>query len=166
MLFGLSPRRASAWAYLVPLAALVLSGCTDTAKASEERATHWVSKVSERATADVQDLEHGLPAGIALLAPLYAKGAEASDDMAGIRAGLKHMRSVVPELRRSDATFLALTDANGVAIRNDLDQDIMAGQDLWKVFPDLKKTKDGTLAFATGRFGGTKPTPEPDTATA
>jgi len=44
-----------------------------------------------------------------------------------------------------------LADPNGIAIRNDLEEDVMAGQNLIAAFPALAKAKDGYVT-ATGKF--------------
>ncbi len=154
---------------MVPLRALVAvaivaaagTGCVDRGKLSEERATRWVATVAKTATDEIALLEVGLPLGARQFAPLYAHGADATDDLAGVRSGLLRVRGVVPELKRSDSSFFALTTANGLTIRNDLEQDVMAGQDAWKLFPKLREAKSGHAVVDVGLFGGSHPS-EPD----
>jgi hypothetical protein len=52
----------------------------------------------------------------------------------------------VQDLDVAKSTFFALADTNGVAIRNDLEEDVMAGQNLFAIFPALAKAKDGYVA--------------------
>jgi hypothetical protein len=61
------------------------------------------------------------------------------------------MRRDVADLNIAKSTFFALADPNGVAIRNDLEEDVMAGQNLFAVFPGLAKAKDGYVT-TTGVF--------------
>ncbi len=144
------------------LALAVLAGCTDHGKVAEEKATHAIDAVAKRAAADVNDLAVGMPAAMPKLAPLFAQGAEPSGDLAGVRKALRQIRAEVPELTRSNSTFFALTDAKGIAVRNDLDQDVMAGQDVWKLFPELKKTTDAPFVTTTGLFAGARAPGDPD----
>jgi hypothetical protein len=67
------------------------------------------------------------------------------------------------DLNVAKSTFFALADANGVAIRNDLEEDVMAGQDLFAVFPALARSKDGYVT-TTGTFpnASTKNGPDED----
>jgi hypothetical protein len=55
------------------------------------------------------------------------------------------------DLGIAKSTFFALADANGIAIRNDLEEDVMAGQNLFTVFPALAKARDGYVT-TTGVF--------------
>jgi hypothetical protein len=154
-------------ARLVPtllLSVVALGGagaCVDHAKESEDHAVKWIAAVEKRATSDIDEMKVGLPLGAKQFTPIYAHGATANDDLAGVRNTLLRVRGVIPELTRSSSTFFALTDANGLAIRNDLEQDVMAGQDAWKLFPELKDTKNGRIVATGGLFAGGRPS-EPD----
>ena len=161
---SVSPGRArrSAYALLGAASFGVLAGCTDAAKVSEERATHSASVMSKRATEDVAEVTRGLPAGAAQLATLYAAGADPARDLPAVRKGLRRVRAEVPDLTRAASTFFALVDAQGIAVRNDLEQDVMAGQDVLKLFPDLAKAKEGGVVTATGLFGGARAPGDPD----
>ena len=52
------------------------------------------------------------------------------------------------------STFFALVDEKGVAIRNDLEQDAMAGQNVVQIFPALSGAMKGTYVTTTGAFPG------------
>ena len=60
----------------------------------------------------------------------------------------------VPDLNVAKSTFFALTDEKGIGIRNNLDQDAMAGQDLAKLFPGISKAIGGEYVETVGSFGG------------
>jgi hypothetical protein len=65
------------------------------------------------------------------------------------------VRREVLDLTKAKSTFFALADDKGIGIRNDLEQDAMAGQNILGGFPDLKKAFDGTPYVATvGAFPG------------
>jgi hypothetical protein len=143
-------------------AAIAGTGCTNQAKVSEEKANHWAVAVAGRATEDVKEVERGLPVGAVQIASLWAQGADPSKDLPAVRRGLTRVRAEVPDLTRASSTFFALTDARGVAIRNDLEQDVMAGQDVWRLFPDLEKARTGGVATSAGLFVGARAPGGPD----
>ena len=145
----------------VAVASLAAS-CTDGGKASEAHATHYVNVVAATAAADIKDLETGLPLGVTQLSSLFANGASPSGDLAGVRSGLRKIRAVVPELTRSASTFFAVADAHGIAVRNDLEQDVMAGQDVWKLFPALRRTTESPFVVGAGLFAGARVGPDAD----
>jgi hypothetical protein len=147
---------------LLAVALLLLPSCKDSGKASEARAVQWVATVAALGEKDVKDLEVGLPAGATRLLPLFQNGSDPSNDMDGVRKGLRKIRAEVPELTRSASTFFALANPEGIAIRNDLEQDVMAGQDVWKLFPELKKTTTQPFVVASGLFSGARAPGEPD----
>ncbi len=159
---GMSPTARLRAPFALALALGSTAACNDHGKASEEHATHALDAVSKRAVADVKDLELGYPAATAKLASLFAGGADPSSDLSAVRKSLRQIRAEVPELTRSSSTFFALADAHGIAIRNDLDQDVMAGQDVWKLFPDLRKTTESSFVATTGLFPGARAPGDPD----
>jgi hypothetical protein len=60
----------------------------------------------------------------------------------------------VPDLNVAKSTFFAIADDKGIGIRNNLEQDAMAGQDLAKLFPGISKALAGEYVETTGSFGG------------
>ncbi len=67
----------------------------------------------------------------------------------------------MPDLLVAKSTFIALADPAGIAIRNDLEEDAMAGKNLLATFPVLAKAKDGYVE-GTGSFGGPASPSGPD----
>lgn len=135
-------------------ALLVVSGavsCKDQAKESARLASGDVASLGTLVEKDVGEVERGLPAGAEKLGSLLANGADPRQDVAGVRRALLHVRREVPDLDIAKSTFFALADANGVAIRNDLEEDVMAGQNLFSIFPALAKATDA-YTTATGSF--------------
>ncbi len=126
-------------------------GCKDQAKESATLATRDVMQLAELVDKDVAEVRRGLPEGAKSLAPLVANGADPRQDVAGVRKALLRMRRDVPDLNIAKSTFFALTDPSGVAIRNDLEEDVMAGQNLIALFPPLAGAANG-LVTATGLF--------------
>jgi hypothetical protein len=136
-------------------------GCKDAARESAGRAATDASGLQALVDKDVGEVERGLPEGAKNLAPLVAGGADPHADAAGVRKALQHMRRDVMDLSVAKSTFFALADSGGVAIRNDLEEDVMAGQNLFTVFPALAKAKGGYVT-TTGSFPNTAPKNGPD----
>ncbi len=141
--------------------AAVLGACKDQAKESAAHAAPDAVLLADLVAKDVGEIERGLPEGAAKLAPLVAGSADPRQDIAGVRRALVRVRREVIDLNVGKSTFFALTDANGVAIRNDLEEDVMAGKDLNALFPALVRAKDG-FATGTGAFPSTAPSGAPD----
>jgi hypothetical protein len=141
-------------------ASFALAGCKDAGKESEARAKEHVQSLLTLAEKDVAEVERGLPDGAKRLGPLFAKE-EPQKNLPAVRSALQKVRRDVPDLLIAKSTFFAFTDENGVAIRNDLEQDVMAGQNLFQIFPDLAKSKDGFVA-TTGSFPGATSKAGPD----
>ncbi|HEY3818691.1 MAG TPA: hypothetical protein VGL81_16075 [Polyangiaceae bacterium] len=135
------------------LALLMLgsAGCKDQAKESAAHAAQNVTDMAALVDKDVAEIERGMPEGAKRLAPLVAGGADPRQDAAGVRKALQRVRRDVVDLGIAKSTFFALADASGVAIRNDLEEDVMAGQNLFTIFPALAKAKDGYVT-TTGVF--------------
>ncbi len=149
---------------LVLLCALALpSGCKDQAKESATRASADVASLGALVDKDVGEIERGLPEGAKRLATLLANGADPKQDVADVRKASSSVRRDVPDLDIAKSTFFALADSTGVAIRNDLEEDVMAGQNLFTIFPALAKAKDA-YTTAVGAFpnGSTKNGPDED----
>jgi hypothetical protein len=145
---------------LLPVALLAV-GCKDQAKESGARAALNVADLGALVDKDVGEVERGLPEGAKRLAPLVANGADPKQDAAEVRRALQRVRRDVMDLSVAKSTFFALADANGVAIRNDLEEDVMAGQNLFAVFPALAKAKT-EYTTATGAFPNASPKNGPD----
>jgi hypothetical protein len=144
-------------------AATVLPGCKDPAKESAARAAHDVDSLGSLVDKDVAEIERGMPDGAKKLGALLANGADPRQDAAGVRKALQRARRDVMDLNIAKSTFFALADPAGVAIRNDLEEDVMAGQNLFSIFPALAKAKDAYVT-TTGAFpnASTKNGPDRD----
>lgn len=143
---------ASSTIALSALALVSLGACKDPAKESEARAKEHVQSLASLVEKDVVEVERGLPEGAKRLGPIFAKE-EPQKNLPAVRSALQRSRREVPDLLIAKSTFFAFADENGVAIRNDLEQDAMAGQNLFAIFPELAKSKDGYVT-TTGAFPG------------
>jgi hypothetical protein len=141
--------------------AVSLCACKDQAKESAAHAAPDASVLADLVAKDVGEIERGLPQGAAKLAPLVASGADPRQDIAGVRRALVKVRREVIDLNVAKSTFFALTDPSGVAIRNDLEEDVMAGQNLVALFPALAKAADA-YTTGTGSFPTTSTNHVPD----
>ena len=135
--------------------------CANPGKVSEKNAQLHAAKLAELAKKDVLEIDQGLPEGAKKLAPLYAKGDDPRSNLPQVRKDLQRIRRDVPDLLTAKSTFFALADDKGVAIRNDLEQDAMANQNLVALFPDLARAKDA-CATTTGAFPGPPGVSGPD----
>src|SRR5260221_13210260 len=109
------------------LSAAELSACKDKGKESATKAAGDAAALAEQADKDVAEVERRLPDGAKKLASLWDGGADPRQDVQGVRKSLLDVRRQVPDLNVAKSTFFALVDDKGVAIRNDLDEDVMAG---------------------------------------
>ncbi|MDB4938832.1 MAG: hypothetical protein JWP87_5804 [Labilithrix sp.] len=151
---------------LLPLA--LGSGCKDKGKVSAEEARANVRMLVELAEKDVAEIDRGLPEGAKKMAAHLAKEGDAKQPDAKsnapqVRSALLKMRQQVPDLGVAKSTFFAFTDDKGIAVRNDLEQDTMAGKDLVAAYPDLKKALAGEAYVTTqGQFPGVPNPQGPD----
>jgi hypothetical protein len=138
-----------------------LAACRDQAKESAARAAHDDAFLADLVEKDVAEIERGMPQGAVGLAPLVANGSDPRLDVAAVRKGLLRMRRDVVDLNIAKSTFFALADANGIAIRNDLEEDVMAGQDLLAIFPAIARAKS-EFVTTTGAFPNSATSAGPD----
>lgn len=142
---------------------LSIAGCKDKNKEANDAAAQ-LSTLTALTERDVAEVERGMPEGGKKLAALFTKGQDPVKDPAGVRKALQTARRQVPDLNVAKSTFFALTDDKGVAIRNDLEEDVMAGQNLASIFPDIAKAAQSGFVTTTGAFpnSSTKNGPDKD----
>jgi hypothetical protein len=98
----------------------------------------------------VEEVRKGLPLGAEQLRSYFAKPER--EDAARAREALDRARNKVQDLRVAKSTFFALLDERGVALRNDRDQDSMAGKSLLPAFPFLKQALEGRYIEGRGKL--------------
>lgn len=139
------------------------TGCKDRAKQSQAAAKADITMLVTLANEDVAEIERGLPEGAKRMAAQIGKESEPSKNAPAVRTALLKMRQQVPDLGKAKSTFFAFTDEKGIAIRNDLEQDTMAGKDVVGAYPDLKRALAGEAFVTTnGEFPGTPNPAGPD----
>jgi len=152
---------------LVPTV-LLSAGCKDKGKVSADEARANVKLLVELAEKDVAEIDRGLPEGAKKMSAQLAKEIDqkqpdAKQNAPQVRAALLKMRQQIPDLGVAKSTFFAFTDDKGIAVRNDLEQDTMAGKDLVGAYPDLKKALGGEAYVTTqGQFPGVPNPQGPD----
>ena len=130
--------------------ALLSVACGKSAKISVEKATAHADHLVKTAQGDVSEIRQGLPEGAKVLAPLFSKPTPPAEDLKEVRDTLQQARDKVQDLRVAKSTFFALADANGTVLRNDLEQDLMAGKSLFGSFPELKQAAAGKYVETHG----------------
>ena len=129
---------------------IVSSGCKKQSAISAEKAKGDVVALALAAHSDVAEVRAGLPQGAKFLLPIFTTGKPASDDPHAARLALETARNKVQDLRVSKGTFFAVAGTDGVVIRNDQDQDAMAGHALLPAFPELKAALAGQYVETRG----------------
>src|SRR5207342_3512514 len=81
------------------------------------------------------------PAGAEILGKEWKSNPTLASDLKAVRDALESTRRKVQDLRVAKCTFFALTDAEGTVLRNDQEQDRMAGRPLFASFPALPGAK-------------------------
>jgi hypothetical protein len=139
---------------LVSLAPLfvfaALPGCKKQSAISADKAKADVVALARAAHSDVAEVRSGLPQGANFLLPIFTAGKPASEDPHAARLALETARSKVQDLRVSKGTFFAVTGTDGIVIRNDQDQDAMAGRALLPAYPELKTALAGQYVETRG----------------
>ncbi len=133
---------------------LSVTGCKDQSLASAQYAQDHAASLLSLVDKDVGEVSRGLPEGAKRLAPLFAKNEDPRSNLPNVRKELQRIRRDVPDLLVAKSTFFALVDEKGVAIRNDLEQDAMAGQNVVQIFPALSGAMAGSYVTTTGAFPG------------
>lgn len=125
-----------------------LSGCENTGKISAEKATQHMEYVATAAKRDAEELVRGMPQGAEALTSLFQEAFPEIPSAAAAREALMTVRSKNNDLDSAKSTFFLVTSADGTILRNNLDQDEMAGKNLFEVYADAaKKKKDGYFQF-------------------
>lgn len=133
------------------LAVLSAAACENTNQESVARALEHASTLVEVSRQDVAEIRNGLPLGARELGKLWASGSsDLTSDAQAARDAVNRARDKVQDLRVAKSTFFALAGTDGVVIRNDQEQDLMAGKSLLEAFPALARARDGGYVEAIG----------------
>jgi hypothetical protein len=147
-LFAASLRALSWFAFSVLLAA-----CERTDQESLVLAIGHAKALVEMARKDASEVRQGLPLGAQELAKRWAAGGvDLTVDAQAARQVLNQARNKVQDLRVAKSTFFALATLDGRIVRNDREQDLMAGVALFSAFPPLAKAAQGPYVEALGEM--------------
>ena len=124
------------------LAGTGVAACKDTGKVSAAHASEHLTFLVDTVVKDVDEVRHGLPEGASVLAARIKNEPNLTKDLDNVRDSLELARRKVQDLRMAKSTFFALADASGTALRNDQEQDRMAGRPFFESFPGLAAAKD------------------------
>jgi hypothetical protein len=116
--------------------ALALGACANGAKKSAAQAQEQVKALAAVVHEDVREVRQGLPLGAAELAKILPP--EGDIDAPTAREALEKARNKIQDLRVAKSTFFALASPSGVVIRDDQQQDRLAGKNLLEPFPGLR----------------------------
>ncbi|HVU01186.1 MAG TPA: hypothetical protein VHE30_05515 [Polyangiaceae bacterium] len=130
-----------AWGVLVVAVVSTAVGCKDSAKISAAQAVEHVRFLSETVVKDVGEVRSGLPDGAKEFSRLLAADPTVKTDPKNTADALAIARRKVQDLRISKGTFFAFADDSFVVVRNDQEQDRMAGKSLLASFPGLAAAK-------------------------
>lgn len=108
--------------------------------------------LAEVVRTDVRELADGLPKGAERAYKAFFEDiASPKQDPFTTQRALELVHTKTPELRYVKASFYALLDPDGTAVRNNMKVDVMAGKKLFQLFPPLASGNE-RLRTATGSF--------------
>lgn len=146
---SVEPRHERRWALLLLLVALLM-GCEGTNQETVAKALSHARRLADTAKRDVTEVRQGLPRGAEEMAKLWSGEANPLGDPEAARRLLTRTQSKVQDLRVAKSTFFALATLDGTVIRNDREQDRMAGRPLFPAFPELARAVNGDYVEALG----------------
>jgi hypothetical protein len=129
---------------------LTTAACEDTAKVSSAKAIEHAQHLAKVASSDVEEVRRGLPEGAKRLAAAFVPGSDPLNDPELARQALETARGKVQDLRVAKASFFALLQLNGVVVRSDLEQDLMASKNMISAFPPLHEAATGKYVETIG----------------
>jgi hypothetical protein len=127
-----------------------LGGCKDSEEVSRQHALRHVGDLIQTIQADVQEVRAGLPEGAKHLVALFEKEEHREEKASAARQAVEKARNKVQDLRVAKSTFFAVAGTDGVVIRNDQEQDRMAGKGLFGPFPKLREALRGKYVETLG----------------
>jgi hypothetical protein len=126
------------------------SGCESTNQESVNKALAHAQRLVETAKQDASEIRQGLPHGAEELAKVWADEANPLGDPEAARRLLTRAHDKTQDLRVAKSTFFALASLDGNVVRNDREQDRMAGRPLFPAFPGLERAAAGDYVEALG----------------
>jgi hypothetical protein len=121
---------------LVPIA-LVLAGCDDNKKLSEQGAVDELQKLAPVLKEDVEQVRRGLPQGAIKLGPLLDEDTLKTPQ--NVQKAIATARSSVHDLELAKSTFFSFANPEGKVIASEATPDLLAEKSVLTAFPALKK---------------------------
>lgn len=121
------------------LALVLAAGCQDKTEVSVTKAKEHADFLTAKARQDVAEVRQGLPEGAKHLRAVFEGEGPPQDNPQEVRRLLERAREKVQDLRVAKSTFFAVTDKDGLILRNDRDQDLMVGKNLYASFPEARQ---------------------------
>jgi hypothetical protein len=130
-------------ALAVPLLALLcLVGCRNDGEVSAREAGAHASELAGVIKSDVEEIRKGLPEGATVIAKFWPEQGVPDEDSKVTKKALEKAHGNVQNLRLAKSTFFALTNLQGVVLRSEAEQDVLAGKALFTSFPALQNATD------------------------
>lgn len=114
-------------------------GCENTGKKSAVLAKAHVEYIAAAALRDVGEVRRGMPAGAQALRALFSEAAPEQPAASDAREALLLTRRKNHDLDSAKSTFFLVAAADGSILRNNLEQDEMAGKNLFEVYPQSRE---------------------------
>jgi len=123
--------------------------CEDMGKVSAKKAKPHIEFLITSAVRDVSEVRKGMPPASKILSTVFQEAAPEIPAATDVREALLDVRSSNNDLDSAKSTFMLIAAADGTILRNNLEQDDMAGKNLFQVYPSAKtaKKKGGYYEF-------------------
>lgn len=129
----------------------IATACKRTDEESAARAKAHAKELAQLVQRDAAEVRQGLPLGARQLAERWGQSSvDLLSDAEAARDEINRARNKVQDLRLAKSTFFALAAPDGRIVRNDREQDLMAGAQLFKAFPALERAAQGPYTEALG----------------
>jgi hypothetical protein len=149
---------------VVALLAIGLSvvGCRNDGEVSAREAGAHAAELAKVVESDVLEVRNGLPEGAKVLAKFWPEKGVPDEDSKVTQKALEKAHGGVQNLRLAKSTFFALTNLQGVVLRSEAEQDVLAGKALFTSFPALQQATDKYVETqgALGDLNGVKDKPD------
>jgi hypothetical protein len=132
------------WTFITSVGALLalsLMSCENTGEKSAQEGRAHLAFLVKAAKRDVDEVRNGMPEGARRLVELFQEAAPEIPAAELARSALLTTRAKVNDLDSAKSTFFLVAAADGSILRNNLEQDEMAGKNLFEVYPEAKKNR-------------------------
>ena len=121
---------------------VLLCGCPDGGKVSEEKAAQAATRLAPLVESDADQVRRGLPEGAKKLGTLIDTDPGANPS--GLQRAIGQARASTKDLDTAKSTFFSFADTTGIVIRSEADPDMLAQRSILVPFPALKAALEPT----------------------